>query len=68
MPLPSDCRNCVRWRRVTQCRTARNFKQNILQVCDSRGDSLADSVGVRVNGALSDLHAADGQYHCDCYN
>ena len=21
-----------------------------------------------MNGALSDLHAADGQYHCDCYN
>ena len=67
MPLPSDCRNPVRWRRVTQCRTARNFKQNILQVCDSRGDSLARSVRVRVNGALSDLHAADGQYHRDCY-
>ena len=59
VPLPSDCRNPARWRRVTQCRTARNFKQNILQVCDSRGDSLADSDRVRVNGALSDLHEAD---------
>ena len=68
MPLHSDCHNPVRWRRVTQCRTTRNFKQNILQVCDSRGNSLADSVRVQVNGALSDLHAADGQYHCDCFN
>ena len=67
VPLPSDCRNPARWRRVTQCRTARNFKQNIIQVCDSRGDSLSDSVRVRVNGALSDLHEADGQYHRYCY-
>ena len=36
-------------------------------MCDSRVDSLADSVRVRVSGALSDLYAADGHYHRDCY-
>ena len=28
----------------------------------------ADDVRLRVQGAVSDLHAADAQYHLDCYN
>lgn len=51
---------------MTLCRTASDFKQKNLQVCDSRGDPLADSVRIRMNGAVSDLHAADGRYHRDC--
>ncbi|KAG0712797.1 hypothetical protein GWK47_017681 [Chionoecetes opilio] len=65
--LPADPRNPSRWRTVIQCRTVDFFKQNILHKCDLRNDQLADNVRVRVNGALSDLHAADAQYHEDCY-
>ena len=28
---------------------------------------MADSVCIRVSGAVADLHAADAQYHSDCY-
>ena len=31
--------------------------------CDQRGDVQADDVRLRVQGAVSDLHAADAQYH-----
>jgi len=36
-------------------------------VCDLRNDQVAADLRLRVNGAISDLHAADGQYHFDCY-
>ncbi|KAG0714917.1 hypothetical protein GWK47_013182 [Chionoecetes opilio] len=65
--LPADPRNPSRWRTVIQCRTVDSFKQNILHKCDLHNDQLADNVRVRVNGVLSDLHAADTQYHEDCY-
>ena len=60
-----------RWRRVVQCRTAnrgedKTFKQGILDVCDQRNDEEAQQVRLRVQGAVSDLHAADAQYHKDC--
>lgn len=67
LPLASSSRHPDRWRKVVQCRTAGGFKQNILRTCDLRNDALADDVRVRLSGALSDLHAADGQYHLDCY-
>ena len=31
------------------------------QICDQRNDILADAVRVRLEGAKSDLHAADGR-------
>lgn len=65
--LEPGCRNPERWRRIRQCRTAQNFKQNILDVCDLRNDVLAEDVRTRVHGAVADLHAADAQYHDDCY-
>jgi len=52
IPLAPDSRNPICWRKVTLCRTVSDLKQKILQVCDSRGDPLADSVRIRVNGAL----------------
>ena len=67
VPLPSSSRHPDRWRKVIQCRTADDFKQKILRTCDVRNDCQAEEVRVRVNGAVSDLHAADGQYHDDCY-
>ena len=59
---------------MIQCRTADRgkdrlpFKQRILLICDQRNDLQADEVRLRVQGAVSDLHAADAQYHYDCYN
>ena len=54
------------------CRTAdaspgkKSFKESILKVCDQRKDHVAEQVRFRVEGALSDLHAADARYHVDC--
>ena len=69
-----DARNPQRWRKVVQCRTAdrgknrMSFTQTVLLACDKRDGLQADEVRRRVQGAVSDLHAADGQYHLDCYN
>ena len=54
------------------CRTAdmpggKSFKNSILQKCDERGDAHSNEVRVRVMEAITDLHAADAQYHKDCY-
>ena len=56
--------------RAVLCRTAergskKSFK-DILEICDSRGDNSARDVRLRVDGAVSDLHAADGRYHYNC--
>ena len=67
-----DSKNPTRWRRVVQCRIAnrpgQGFKEFILDLCDKRKDSLGEDVRTRLLGACSDLHAADGQYHKDCYD
>ena len=42
------------------------FKGSILRVCAQRNDRTADVVRTRVQGAVSDLHAADARYHIDC--
>lgn len=70
IPNP-DAHNPARWRKVVQCRTAnresdKTFKQVILDACNERNDEVAEQVRIRVEGAISDLHAADGQYHNDC--
>jgi len=49
------------------CRTAdaspvkKSFKASILKVFDQRKDHVAEQVRFRVEGALSDLHAADAR-------
>ena len=54
------------------CRTAyaspgkKLFKESILRICDQRKDNVAEQVRYRVEGALSDLHAADACCHVDC--
>ena len=63
----SDTRNPSRWRKVVQCRTADGLKDNILETCDHRKDHQADEVRIRLSGAVSDLQAADAQYHLDYY-
>ena len=52
------------------CRTVgdehTDFKQEILKVCQTRGDKWVEEIRVRLHGAVSDLHAADARYHDDC--
>ena len=64
--IPKDPKNPKRWRRLVQCQTI-EIKEKILEVCKLRNDNLAAQVQVRILGAISDLHAADAQYHHDCY-
>lgn len=39
-----------------------------MEICDQRGDIQSEEVRIRVNGAISALHAADAQYHKVCYS
>ena len=69
--VEKDKRHPDRWRRAALCRTAsrpgqKSFKESILDVCTRRSDDAAQKVRSRVEGALSDLHAADARYHVDC--
>ena len=43
-----------------------SFKEAILAVCDTRDDKQSEDVRIRVNSAMSDLHAADALYHEHC--
>ncbi|CAH1795665.1 unnamed protein product, partial [Owenia fusiformis] len=70
---PLDPHNPKRWKKVIECKTADrgdkgSFKHNILQKCEERGDEWSKKVEVRLQGAVSDLHAADGRYHQACYH
>lgn len=70
--LPCNTKNPSRWRRVVQCRTAdrgenqKSFKDVILDSCELRNDNAGEEVRLRIEGTVSDLHAADVQYHKDC--
>ena len=70
--LKPDPKHANRWQRVIQCRTADRgpnqitFQDVILDACDLRNDDWGQQVRLRVEGAVSDLHAADAQYHKDC--
>ena len=44
----------------------KSFKDAILDTCEKRDDDVANKVRVRIQGAISDLHAADARYHKDC--
>ena len=65
-----DPKHPARWHRAYLCRTVgdehADFKQEILKVCQTRGDKWAKEIRVRVRGDVSDLHAADARYHDDC--
>jgi len=41
-------------------------KKNLLETCELRNDEWGDIVQVRIEGAISDLHASDARYHVDC--
>ncbi|EDO50031.1 predicted protein [Nematostella vectensis] len=61
-----------RWKKAALCRTAdtnpgeKSFKHTILEACTRRNDDIAHDVRIRVEGALSDLPAADARYHVHC--
>ena len=42
------------------------FKEVLENTCSERVDILADKVLVRIQGAVSDLHAANARYHKNC--
>ena len=70
--IEKDKKHPDRWRIAVLCRTAyaipgqKSFKHRILEVCEKRNDTIADQVRLHVEGAVSDLHAADARYHVDC--
>ena len=79
--VEKDTKHPGRWEKNpgVLCRTAdrgkdkygrqrKEFKEVLLEVCDRRDDILADTVRIRLQGATSDLHAADGRYHKNCYS
>jgi hypothetical protein len=51
---------------VVGTRTKKPFREVPLEICRERGNQWANDVQVRLEGALSDLHAADARYHMDC--
>lgn len=64
--IKKDPKNPKRWRRTVQCKTL-ELKDKLQKVCLTRKDELASQVQLRIQGAVSDLHAADAQYHHNCY-
>ena len=42
------------------------FKESILEACTQRNDDIANQAGVRIKGALSDLHATYARCHVNC--
>lgn len=70
--LQPDPRHPNRWKRAMRCATAgqgpHDFKQAILRACDQRGDEQASNIRLRIQGCLSDLHAADAIYHSSCHS
>lgn len=59
------------WKKVVRCRTAEQegahiFKHAILNVCDHWKEDQAEHMRIRVQGAVSDLNAAETIYHKEC--
>ncbi len=69
--LESDPHNSSRWRAAYICKTASrgtglSFKDPILEVCGREKDAWENQVEVRLQGAISDLHAAEPRYYDSC--
>ena len=68
----ADPKNRKRWRRVVRCAATDRgpnldvFKKVMLDACHVRDDEWGHQVRIRVEGAVSELHAADGQYYKEC--
>lgn len=66
-----DTKHPHRTNKLVLCKTAdcakrKNFKTAIMDNCHDRGDQWANEVLVRMQGAVSALHAADARYHYGC--
>ena len=68
----ADAKNRKYWRRVVRCATADrgpnldSLKKVMLDACDVRDDEWEHQVRIRVEGAVSDLYAVNGQCHKEC--
>ena len=45
----------------------KSFKEVILDICNDRSDIEGDKVRIRLEGAPSDLHAAEAVWHLSCH-
>lgn len=61
--LERDAKNPSRWKPAYLCRDTL-LKEKILESCDGRNDEWGTDV--RIETAVSDLHAADARYHVTC--
>jgi len=71
--LPKDPKHPDRWERIIQCETSDRpgltpFKDVLLDLCEQRNDDWGRKVEIRIKGVLTDLPAADAQYHKKCYD
>ena len=66
--VTKDSKHPERLRPAYVCRTAGDgdLKPAILKTCSLRNINWADQVRLRVQGAISDLHAEDARYHVNC--
>ena len=54
------------FRQIERTPDGRGLKEHLLAKCEERKDKWAGEVRLRIQGAPSDLHAADARYHLDC--
>ena len=70
--VEKDPKNPARWvpayqfREIEKRGSSKTIKESVLDICDQRNDEQANLVRIRVNGAPTDLHAADARYHASC--
>ncbi|KAG1705088.1 Sodium- and chloride-dependent glycine transporter 2 [Nymphon striatum] len=69
--LQKDAKHPDMWKRVIQCKTSHRsgikpFKDVLLDICEQRNDELGRKIELPIKGALTDLLAADAQYHKQC--
>ena len=53
-------------RTVDRGKGLKTFKEVLLETCAKRGDQQSEDVLCRIEGAPSDLHAAEARYHEKC--
>ena len=53
-------------REIIGTRTNISFRDSIQKACTEKNDDWAAEVRLQLEGAVSDLHAADARYHVDC--
>ena len=74
--IEKDKKNPTRWRPVYLCRSTekrqkkekkfKDYKEYIIDKCKKRNDDWGTEVSMRIEGAISDLQAANTRYHQDC--